>query len=356
MTKQYAYSGKMKAELPGTTLAEMYDTKEPFLEGISIPVIERKFNFIPTAKGKGDPAYMLSAPYNPFGVKTIMYDQHAVKSDFPKQNAFGGSATLWNDGDYDDVRRAMCMDYDDKQEGLKKAFKPSEIINYLREEADNTLQSAMKEYFVDKAKNDEESKRYFLEQYGLNPEETEGLMREQKVKAAAAALERQATNPKLLDPARRKLRLIANEYYRGDVPQISANDRSGIGNFDLGVTGMEGVAPRFQAANTQAGRRAIRLASVSREQVIQNALSGLPDYTDEAEAISDLASRRAEAMGKAKGGVEAALAQVLGKIRGAPVARSAARTALMEKERELGIASAAGRKPASGAGKGAGSK
>lgn len=326
------------------TLAGMYHTKEPFLEGNAVPVIARKFNWIPTAKGEGDPSYMLSAPYNPFGVKTIFYDQHAVKSDFPKRNAFGGAATLWNDGDYDAVRKGMDMDYAEEQAGLKKAFKPSEIINYLREEADNSLTNAMRDYFVDKAKNDEESKRYFLEQYGLNPEETETLLRQQKVEAAAEALKRQTTNPKLLDPARRKLHIIANQFHRGDTLQVSMNDRSGIGDFDLGVTGLEGRAPRFQAATTAAGRRALQRASVSREQVIQNALSGLPDYTDEVEAITDLASRRAAAKGPEKGAVELALQKVLSEMRGAPVSRSAAKEALKAREKEMGVASPAGRK------------
>lgn len=264
------------------TLAGMYHTKEPFLEGNAVPVIARKFNWISTQKGEGDPARMLSEPYNPFGVKTIEYKQHAVKSDFPKHNAYGGPATLWNDGDYDDVRKAMNMDYDENQAGLKKAFKPSEIINYLREEADNTLQTAMKEYFVDKAKNDDESKRYFLEQYGLTPDETNVLMREQKVKAAADALNRQITNPKLLDPARRKLNLIATDYHRGDIPQVSVNDRNGIGSFDLGITGFEGRQPQYQASTTAAGRRAMARAAESSESIVQDALAGLPDRTEAA--------------------------------------------------------------------------
>jgi hypothetical protein len=266
--------------IPQTTLAGMYNTKEPFLESNKVSVIARKFNYIPTAKGEGDPPAM--QPYNPFGVPTITYGQHAVKCDLAKTNAFGGPATLWNDADYDAVRKGMDMDYDEKQDGLKKAFKPSEIVNFLREEADNTLQSAMRDYFIDKAKNDEESKRYFLEQYGLTPDETNELMRQKKVDAAAAALERRLTNPKMLDPSRRNLTVIASDYHRGDIPQTSMNVRSGIGSFDLGITGFEGRIPHYQASTTAAGRRAMARASTSQEAVVQDALAGLPDRTDAA--------------------------------------------------------------------------
>lgn len=260
------------------TLAGMYNTKEPFLESNKVSVIARKFNYIPTAKGEGDPPPI--QPYNPFGVPTITYGQHAVKCDLAKTNAFGGPATLWNDADYDAVRKGMDMDYDEKQDGLNKAFKPSEIVNFLREEADNTLQSAMRDYFIDKAKNDEESKRYFLEQYGLTPDETNELMRQKKVEAAAAALERRVANPKMLDPARRKLTAIVSDFHRGDIPQVSMNQRSGIGSFDLGITGFEGRSPNYQASTTAAGRRAMARASTSYGAVVQDALAGLPDRTD----------------------------------------------------------------------------
>lgn len=279
-----------KMQLPGTTLAEMYHTKEPFLEGITVPVIDRKFNWIPTQKGEGDPAYMLSAPYNPFGVKTIEYKQHAVKSDFPKHNAYGGSAVLWNDGDYDDIRKAMDMDYTEDEIGLKKAFKPSEIVNYLREEAENSLNNAMKEFFVSQAKNDTESKRYFLEQYGLTPDETEGLLRQQKVESAALAMKSRMTGTTRLDPARVKLNMIAENYNRGDVPMVAMNARRGIGDFDLGITGFEGRHPHYQSRTTAAGRRAAAYAGAT-----QDALSGLPDRTPGAALPPYPGRRRARA-------------------------------------------------------------
>jgi hypothetical protein len=287
---KYKYdSSKAGAELPGTTLAEMYHTEEPFLEGISIPVIARKFNYIATEKGKGDPAYMLSEPYNPFNVKTIEYKQHAVKSDFPKRNAYGGSAVLWDDGDYDDIRKAMDMDYDEKQIGLKKAFKPSEIVNYLREEAENNLTNAMREYYIDAAKNDEESKRYFLEQYGLTPDETNELMRQKKVEAAAEALNRRISNPKRLDPSRQRLAMVVEDYSRGDIPMVAMNARTGIGSFDLGVSGLM-AAPKYQSKITAAGRRAASYGGA-----VQDALSGLPDRTlaQSVEAKKALLSERA---------------------------------------------------------------
>jgi hypothetical protein len=255
-----------KSNMPSETLAGMYHTDIPFLESNSVPVIKRKFNFIPTG-GKGDPPRALT---DEPPLKTMFYDQHAVKSDFPKTMAYrmyGEGFKQFPDGTYGDAVLALDEDYVERQKALKQVFAPSDVYMFMRADRENYAQDMMQDYFRSKYEEREEREEMFLRNYGLLPHEVKTVMSQRKVEAAAKALENARTSTKI--PVQRmglnirKEDMIASRFMDNSIPLMSADDSRGAGNAQPLARGHENWTRGYDETSPYANKTK---GAASREQ------------------------------------------------------------------------------------------
>jgi hypothetical protein len=232
---------KKSAPIP-ETLAGMYHTDIPFLEGNSVPVIKRKFNWIPTG-GKGDPPRALT---DEPPLKTHYYEQVVVKSDFPKTMAYrmyGDGFKQFPDGTYHDAVMGMEEDYLERQKALKQVFAPSDVYMFMRADKEQYTQEMIKDYFRAKYEEREEAEEMFLTKYGLAPHEVKTVMAQRRVEAAAKALESARTTDKIpvhrMGLNIRREDLIADRFMDNSIELISADDRRGAGNAQPWAKGHE---------------------------------------------------------------------------------------------------------------------
>jgi hypothetical protein len=223
---------KKSAPIP-ETLAGMYGTNIPFLEGNPVPVIKRKFNWIPTG-GKGDPPRALTdVP----PLKTHFYEQVVVKSDFPKTMAYrmyGDGFAQMPDGTYNDAVMGVDRDNEELQKSYKQLFAPSDVYMFMRADREQYTQEMMKDYFRSKYEEKQEREEMFLEREGLLPHEIKTVMAERKIESARKALERAATTNRLpvYQPGMniRREDLIADRFMNNTLPLFSMDDARGVGN------------------------------------------------------------------------------------------------------------------------------
>lgn len=306
---------------PKETLEGMYHTKEPFLESYNVPVIGRKFNYIPALTM--DPPRVLTDPMNAY--LRERRSEQGVYSDFPKTTAAGAIDALWEDGDYNDVRRGMNADYEFNQETLKAQFKPSDVYEFMRADAERYTEETIKDFFASQYEDKEEQKRAFLMDYGMSPAEAEQIMRQQKTEVATAALKEYIANKRPIRPQGLRVDAIARNFMRNDVPMVEANGFfDPDGNLQPGVTGLglsaAGAGRTVRGGPRMAARSAVEVGDVrsffgsavarrdTAEEAVRNmALGGLPVMpVSEVEREAKLAKKAAL---KAKGEAVAAMIQ-----------------------------------------------
>lgn len=258
-----------KETLIPETLAGMYHTDIPFLESNKVPVIKRKFNFIPTG-GKGDPPRALT---DQPPLKTHFYDQHAVKSDFPKTMAYrmyGDGFKQFPDGTYHDAVLGLEEDYLERQKALKQVFAAPDVYQFMRADRENSLTFLIEDFFRSKFEEREEEQELFLRDRGLTPEEIKAVMSQKRMTAAAKALEETRKSDRI--PVQRmalNLRrddLISEKFADNGIPLISANDTIGAGNAQPIAKGYERYTDSFArktpGAKSREERRAERVSEI----------------------------------------------------------------------------------------------
>jgi len=220
---------------PKETLEGMYGTKIPFLESYNVPVIGRKFNYIPALTM--DPPRVLTDPMNAY-LRDRKSDQ-GVYNDMAKIMASGAIDSLWEDGDYNDIVKGMNADYEFNQETLNAQFKPSDVYAFMRADAERYTDETIKDFFQSQYEDKEEQKRAFLIDYGMSPAEAEQIMRQQKAEVASAALKEYIANKRPMRPMGTRIDSIARNFMRSDIPMVEANQFfDPDGNLLPGITGL----------------------------------------------------------------------------------------------------------------------
>lgn len=371
---------------PKETLAGMYGTDMPFLESVKAPVMGRKFNYIPALTM--DPPRVLTDGINAY-TRERRSDQ-GVMCDFPKSMTGGAINQLFEDGDLNDIVRGVNADYEFNQETLNAKFKPSDVYQFMRADAERYTDETIRDFFATKFEDKEEQKRDFMSDYGVSPADAEMILRKQRIDVAEAALKefnsgRLPMRPKGTRVSRADL--IAKNFMRNDVPMIEETDYfSPDGNLVPGITGISLGGGRRRVA----GRRQVSVSVAAEETVRDDAIDGRPiialSQAEREEKLSRLSSfaarlgekkqteamqtifstlrgnladrermarERADVPGAIKKRVEKEF-QTLGEAEGIPyfkkLTKEQARERLVNTERRLGVATGAGRP------KGAGSK
>lgn len=280
------------------TLAGMYHTDIPFLEGNKVPVIKRKFNWIPTG-GKGDPPRALT---DEPPLKTHFYDQHAVKSDFPKTMAYrmyGDGFKQFPDGTYKDAVLGLEEDYIERQKALKQVFAPSDVYQFMRADREQYAEEMMKDYFRSKYEEREEAEEMFLTNYGLLPHEVKTVMAQRRVEAAAKALQSAKTSDRIAThPMSYNLRredFIATHLMDNTIPLFSADDVQGVGNAQPWAKGNEPwtrgygegspYARMTSGAKSREERRESTKAIITAGKARMNAVMGITEKSDDVQSV-----------------------------------------------------------------------
>lgn len=257
---------------PKETLEGIFHTKQPFLESYGVPVIGRKFNYIPALTM--DPPRALTEPMNEY--MRTRKSEEGVLCDFPKYTPSGAINELWEDGDYNDIRRGMNADYEFNQATLHAKFKPSEVYEFMRADAERYTEETIKDFFASQYEDKEEQKRAFLMDYGVSPADAEQIMRQQKAEVASAALKEYIENKRIYRPMGSRIDTIARNYMRNDVPMVEANDYfSPDGNLVPSITGIN--LDVGAGRTTRGGPRSRIVARAQAEETLRDqAIDGLP--------------------------------------------------------------------------------
>lgn len=257
------------------TLAGMYNTNVPFLEGNAVPVIKRMFNWIPTG-GAGDPPRALT-DLPP--LKTHFYEQHSVLSDFPKTMAYrryGDGFAQMPDGTYRDMVMGVNRDNEELQKAYKQVFAPSDVYMFMRADRENYTEEMIRDYFRSKYEERAEREELFLRDYGLSPLEVQNVMAQRKVQAAAEALNRARTSNRLpvqqVALSLRKEDLIADRFMNNGLPLFSVDDRRGVGNAQPWAIGHEDYT-RGQTENPEYARATPRRGHIPKASTLVENLS-----------------------------------------------------------------------------------
>ena len=149
--------------------------KKDFLKSPDIPVIKRKFNWLPS--DKGDPPRALT---DPKAVPIVRYQQVGVVSDFHKGMVSSPTNKLWEDGTYDDMKKKVEKNNSELYGEIKFAPDYDFEMRFNRLEQEQSLQANMTNYFLEKQQEKELANRIILEQYGLNPEEVDKALAEKE--------------------------------------------------------------------------------------------------------------------------------------------------------------------------------
>lgn len=186
----------MSTKLYNTGTTKAYDQKDlnilfntkggEYLESNKVPVINRKFNWIPTG-GKGDPPRALTdAPPN----KTLYANNNVgVVNDLPKSNTAHDIGRLWVDGTYADMVRQSDEDNEDFYKYVKFAKDTDFDMRFARLEREQELPVGIATYFNEREAERDMERRIYLEEYGLTPDEVSRAISEKKVKDALTSLE-----------------------------------------------------------------------------------------------------------------------------------------------------------------------
>jgi hypothetical protein len=257
---------------PKETLAGMYNTDLPFLESSMIPVIKRKFNYIPGLTQ--DPPRVLTEPMNAY--LRERKSEGGVYNDMAKIMASGAVDSLWEDGDYNDIVKGLDADYQFNQETLNAQFKPSPVFQFMRADAERYTDETIRDFFQTQYEDKEEQKRAFLMDYGVSPAEAEQMIRRQKVEVAEAALKEFVANKRPMRPQGLRINSIVNNFMRNDVPMIEeTNFFSPDGNLQPGITGLSmGSRADRRPATIRGSRMAVRARA--EESIRDQAIDGLP--------------------------------------------------------------------------------
>jgi len=246
------------------TLAGMYHTNIPFLESNKVPVIKRKFNFIPTG-GKGDPPRALT---DQPPLKTHFYDQHVVKSDFPKTMAYrmyGEGFKQFPDGTYHDAVMGLEEDYLERQKALKQVFAAPDVYQFMRADRENSLTFLIEDFFRSKFEEREEEQELFLRDRGLTPVEIKAVMSQKRMTAAAKALEETRKSDRIpvqrMGLNLRRADLIAAKFMDNGIELVSADDTRGVGNVQPLAKGSERYTDAFARKTPGAKTREERMES-----------------------------------------------------------------------------------------------
>ncbi len=301
----------MKKSMPiAETLAGMYHTDIPFLEGNKVPVIKRKFNWIPTGE-KGDPPRALT---DQPPLKTYFYEQHAVSSDFPKTMAYrmyGDGFKQFPDGTYHDAVLGLEDDYLERQKALKQVFAPSDVYQFMRADREQYLQEMMKDYFRSKYEEREEAEEMFLTNYGLAPHEVKTVMAQRRVEMAAKALQQAKTSNKIAThPMGYNLRrddFIPTRFMDNSIPLMSADDVRGVGNAQPWAKGHEPwtrgfgeespYAHKTPGAKSRDERRGERVAEIMQKMKGEKTASVTNEIVSPAERVNEALKTLAETTG-----------------------------------------------------------
>jgi hypothetical protein len=199
--------------------------------------------------------------------------ENGVYNDLPKFSAGGAINQLWEDGDYNDVVKGMNADYEFNQATLNAKFKPSNVYQFMRADAERYTDETIKDYFASKYEDKEEQKRQFMMDYGVSPADAEEILRRQKITVAEAALKEFVENKRPMRPQGLRIDSIARNFMRNDVPMIEANDYFGPdGNLQPGITGISlGTRAEMRPVRT---RRLVQV--MAEEDVRDRAIDGLP--------------------------------------------------------------------------------
>lgn len=260
---------------PKETLAGMYGTDIPFLESVKAPVLGRKFNYI--AALTMDPPRVLTDGINAYTRNRS--SEQGVLCDFDKTMTGGAINQLYEDGDMNDIVRGVNADYEFNQETLNAKFRPSDVYQFMRADAERYTDEVIKDFFQAKYEDKEEQKRDFMADYGVSPADAEMILRKQRVEVAEAALKefnagRLPMRPKGTRVGRADL--IAKNFMRNDVPMIEETTFfSPDGNFVPGVTGL---SLPMESTRVRVGRGSRRVpVRVAAEETLRDAaIDGLP--------------------------------------------------------------------------------
>lgn len=157
--------------------------KHDFLKSPDIPVIKRQFNWLPSSKG--DPPRALT---DPKPIPIVHYENVGVVSDFHKGFNGGPTGKMWQDGTYDDMKQKVSKDNAQLYSDVKFIPDYDFELRFNRIEQEQSLQSNISNYFLEKQQQKELNNRIILSEYGLNPQEVDKALAEKRISDAMKGL------------------------------------------------------------------------------------------------------------------------------------------------------------------------
>jgi hypothetical protein len=165
-------------------LAKLFNIdKRDFLKSPDIPVIKRQFNYLPGLKG--DPPRALT---DPKPVPIVRYENVGVVSDFHKGLFASPTNKLFEDGTYNDMKKQVMKNNEELFKDVKFAPDTDFDMRFNRLQQEDSIQTNIANYFLEKQQERELENRIILGQYDLNPQEVEQALAEKRVSDAVKGL------------------------------------------------------------------------------------------------------------------------------------------------------------------------